>query len=156
MSRWLKCTILITRCLRPSVVVNFSRFQLLLWNLWTEFNKLDRKQDHYVFYQFFFGADRKNNMPSKPLIGGDIFYFISETTEQNSMRLERKQDLNALYKVCVFSVRSENKIATPASDWLRHFLLHLWNLWTEFNETWQEARSQRPLPTLCFSGRSEK
>ena len=37
-----------------------------------------------------------------------------------------------------------------------HFRLLLWNCWTEFNETWQEARSQRPLPRLCFSGRSEK
>ena len=37
-----------------------------------------------------------------------------------------------------------------------HFRLLLWNCWTEFNETWQEARSQRPLPSLCFSGRSEK
>ena len=26
----------------------------------------------------------------------------------------------------------------------------------EFNETWQEARSQRPLPSLCFWGRLEK
>ena len=26
----------------------------------------------------------------------------------------------------------------------------------EFNETWQESRSKRPLPSLCFSGRSEK
>ena len=43
-----------------------------------------------------------------------------------------------------------------ASDWLRHFRLLLWNRWTEFNETWQEARSQRPLPSMCFSGRSEK
>ena len=43
-----------------------------------------------------------------------------------------------------------------ASDWLRHFRLLLWNLWTEFNETWQEARSQHPVPSLCFSGRSEK
>ena len=43
-----------------------------------------------------------------------------------------------------------------ASDWLRHFRLLLWNRWTEFNETWQEARSQRPLPSLCFLGRSEK
>ena len=34
--------------------------------------------------------------------------------------------------------------------------LLLWNRWTEFNETWQKARSQRPLPSLCFSGRSEK
>ena len=37
-----------------------------------------------------------------------------------------------------------------------HFWLLLWNHWTEFNETWQEARAQHPLPSLCFSGRSEK
>ena len=47
-------------------------------------------------------------------------------------------------------------MAALASDWLRHFRLLLWNRWTEFNETWWEARSQRPLPSLCFSGRSEK
>ena len=39
---------------------------------------------------------------------------------------------------------------------LSHFRLLLWNRWTEFNETWQESRSQRPLPSLCFSGQSEK
>ena len=33
-----------------------------------------------------------------------------------------------------------------------HFGLLLWNHWTEFNETWQEARSHRLLPSLCFSG----
>ena len=37
-----------------------------------------------------------------------------------------------------------------------HFRLLLWNHWTEFDETLQEGRSQRPLPSLCFSGRSEK
>ena len=37
-----------------------------------------------------------------------------------------------------------------------HFQLLLWSRWTEFNETWQEVRSQYPLPSLCFSGRSEK
>ena len=47
-------------------------------------------------------------------------------------------------------------MAALASDWPRHFRLLLWNRWTEFNETWQEARSQHPLPSLCFSGRSEK
>ena len=47
-------------------------------------------------------------------------------------------------------------MAAIASDWLRHFRLPLWNGWTEFNETWQEGRPQRPLPSLCFSGRSEK
>ena len=47
-------------------------------------------------------------------------------------------------------------MAALASDWLRHFRLLLWNCWTELNETWREARSQRPLPSLCFSGWSEK
>ena len=47
-------------------------------------------------------------------------------------------------------------MAAPASDRLRHFRLLLWNHWTEFNKSWHEARSQRPLPSLCFSGRSEK
>ena len=47
-------------------------------------------------------------------------------------------------------------MAALASDWLRHFGLLLWNRWSEFNETWQEARPQRPLPSLCFSGRLEK
>ena len=37
-----------------------------------------------------------------------------------------------------------------------HFRLLLWNCWTEFNETWQEARSQRPLQSLWFLARSEK
>ena len=39
-----------------------------------------------------------------------------------------------------------------ASDWLKHFRLLFWNRWTEFNETWQEARYQRLLPKLWFSG----
>ena len=47
-------------------------------------------------------------------------------------------------------------MAAPASNWLRHFRLLCRNRWTEFNKSWQEGRSQRPLPSLCFSGRSEK
>ena len=85
-----------------------------------------------------------------------IFDFSSKTTEWNSTKLDRKQDLNVLYHVCVFRADRKNKMAALASDWLRHFRLLLWNRWTEFNETWQDARSQRLLPSLCFSGRSEK
>ena len=55
---------------------------------------------------------------------------------------------------CVFLADWKNKMAALASDWLRHFQLLLWNRLTEFNETWQEARSQCPLPSLCFAGRS--
>ena len=104
----------------------------------------------------FFEPIGKTRWPPWPLIGWDIFDFFSETAEQNSTKLDRKQDLNALYQVCVFRADRKNKMAALASDWLRHFRLLFWNRWTEFNETWQEARSQRPLPSLCFSGRSEK
>ena len=103
----------------------------------------------------FFGLIGKTRWPPWPLIGWDIFDFSSETAERNSTKLDRKQDLNVLYQVCVFRDDRKNKMAVPASDWLRHFRLLLWNRWTEFNETRQEARSQRPLPSLCFSDRSE-
>ena len=213
LSRRLKCTIVITRCpssvclsVRPSSVVNFSHFQLLLWNCWTEFNETwqesrsqrplpslcfsgrSEKQDGRpglwlaeafptsplkplkgIQWNFtgskistsstkfvFFGPIGKTRWPPWPLIGWDIFDFFSETAEPNSTKLDRKQDLNVFYQVCVFWADRKNKMAALASDWLRHFRLLLWNRWKEFNETWQEARSQRPLPSLCFSGRSEK
>ena len=98
----------------------------------------------------FFGPIGKTRWPPLPLIGWDILYFSSETAERNSTKLDRKQDLNVLYQVCVFWVDRKNKMAVLASDWLRHFRLLLWNRWTEFNETWQESRYQCPLPSLCF------
>ena len=191
---------------RPSVVVNFSHFRLLLWNRWTEFNETwqearsqrpiqslcflgrSEKQDGRPGLRLaetfstsplkplngiqrnltgskistsstkfvFFGQIGKTRWPPWPLIGWNIFDFSSETAERNWTKLDRKQDLNVLYQVCVFRADWKNKMAALASDWLRRFRLLLWNRWTELNETWQEARSQRPLPSLCFSGGSEK
>ena len=104
----------------------------------------------------FFGPNGKTRWPTWPLIGWDIFDFSSETAEGNSTKLDRKQDLNILYRVCVFRADRKYKMAALASDWLRHFRLLLWNHWREFTKTWQEARSQHPLPCLCFLSRSEK
>ena len=84
----------------------------------------------------FFGLIGKTRWPPWLLIGWDIFDFSSETAERNSTKLDRKQDLNALYQVCVFRAVRKNKMAALASDWLRHFRLLLWDRWTEFNETW--------------------
>ena len=103
-----------------------------------------------------FGPIGKTRWPSWPLIRWDIFNSSSETAKRNSTKLDRKQDLNVLYIVCVFRADREIKMAALASDWLIHFRLHLWNRWTEFNDTWQEARSQYPLPSLCFSCQSQK
>ena len=126
----------------------------------------------------------------RPSLTFHIFDFSSETTERNSTKLDRKQDLNVLYQVC-FLGRSEKQDGRPGlwlaetfstsplkplngiqrnstgskislsstkfvffgpigkTTWLPWpligwgiFLLLLWNRWTEFNETWQEAWSQ--------------
>ena len=90
----------------------------------------------------FCGPIGKTRWPPWPLIGWDVFDFVSETAERNSTKLDRKQNLNVLYQVCVFRANLKNKMAAPASDWLRHFRLRPRNRWTEFGETWQEARSQ--------------
>ena len=103
----------------------------------------------------FFVPIGKTRWPPWPLIDWDISDFLSETAERNSTKLVRKQDLNVLYQLCVFRADQKNNMAALASDWLRHFRLLLWNRWTEFNEIWQEARSQCPLLNLCFTGRSE-
>ena len=44
------------------------------------------------------------------------------------MKLDRKQDLDVLYQVCVFCADRKNKMAALASDWLRHFRLLLLKL----------------------------
>ena len=113
--------------------------------------KLDGKLDLNVLYQFWvFVPDQKTRWPPWPLIDWDIFDFFSETAKRNSTKLDRKQGLNILYQVYVFRADRKNKMAALVSDLLRHLGLLLWNHWTEFNETWQEARFQRPLPSLCF------
>ena len=139
LSRRLKCTIVIMRCpssVRPSVV-NFSHFRLLLWNRWTEFNQTlqEARSQPPLPSLCFSGRLEKTRWPPWPLIGWDIFDFSSETAEQNSTKLYRKQDLHVLYQVCVFWADWKNKMAALASDWLRHFRLLLWNRWMEFNKT---------------------
>ena len=84
----------------------------------------------------FFRPIRKTRWPPWLLISWDIFDFSSETAERNSTKLDRNQDLKALYQVCVFRADQKNKMAALASDWPRHFRLLLWNRWTEFNKIW--------------------
>ena len=91
----------------------------------------------------------KSRWPSWPLIGGDIFN-ISSTADINQRNLTGKQDLNVLYQVWVFRANKKTKMATLASDLLRHFQLLLCNCWTELHNIWQEARSQRSQLSLFF------
>ena len=149
-------------------------FRLLLWSGWMELNETWQEARSQpishtsaaTFHSAFTSVigwrtvicstqSRKTRWPLWSLIGWDIFDFPSETAERNSTKLDRKQNLVVCYKICVFGADRKNKMGALASIWLRHFRLLLWNHRTEFNKTWQEARSQCPLPCLCYSGWSE-
>ena len=120
-------------------------------DLWSTFKKkMNIDHDYWTSKGRVFSAHELKALSVRPSITFHIFDFSSESAEPNSTKLDRKQDLNILYQACVFRADRKNKMAALASDWLRHFWLLLWNYWTEFNETWHEARSQHPLPSLCL------
>ena len=100
----------------------------------------------------FFGLIGKTTWPPWLLIGWDIFNFSFETTKQNSTKLNRKQDITVLYQVCVFHADRKKRDGRTGLWLTVTFRLLLWNHWTEFNETWQEARSQRSSTKFVFFG----
>ena len=103
----------------------------------------------------FFGPIGKTRLPPWPLIGWDISTSPLKLLNGIQGTLTGSKISKSSTNV-VFRADWKNKISTLVSDWLRRIRLLLWNHWTEFNETWQEARSQRPLRRLCFSGQSQK
>ena len=72
----------------------------------------------------FFVPIRKTRWPPCSLIGWDIFDFSSETAERNSIKLDRKQELNVLYQVCIFRADQLTKMAALADSLKRwHIVL---------------------------------
>ena len=55
------------------------------------------------------GPIGKTRWPPWHLIGWDIFDFSSETAERNLTKLDRKQDLNVLYRACVFQAYQKTR-----------------------------------------------
>ena len=141
---------------RPPVrrVVNFSHFGLLLWNHWTEFNETwqEARTHHPLPSLYFSGQSEK--LDCRPGL------WLAETFSTSPLKplngIQRNLSGNKIStsstKFVFFRADRKNKMGALASDRLRHFRLLLWNHWTEFNKTWQEARSQCPLQSLCFSG----
>ena len=64
--------------------------------------------------------------------------------------------------LCALQPKAPATIEMKHYDYPRHSYVHpyivvnfshfrlLWNHWTEFTEIWQEAKTQRHLPSLCF------
>ena len=102
-----------------------------------------------------FGPIGKTRWPPRPLIDWDIFDFYSVTAISNSTKLGKKQDLNVLYQGCVF--RPIEKTRWPPGFWLAEtFSASPLKPMNGIQQNSQEARSQRLLSRLCFSGRSEE
>ena len=100
-----------------------------------------------------FRADRKKHDGRPGLSLANTFLTSSLNGIQRNLAGSKLSTSST--KFVFFGAIGKTKMAALASDLLRHFGL-LWNRSTEFNETWQEARSQRPLPRLCCLDRSEK
>ena len=133
-------------------------FRLLLWNCWTELqrnltgSKISTSSTKFVFL----GGSEKQD--------GCSGLWLAETFSTSPLK-----PLNGIIRNLTGS-----KISTPSTKFV--FLggsektrWPPWSLigWDIFDfssetvernshETWQEARSQPPLPSLCFSGGSEK
>ena len=154
-SRRLEWAIVIAH--RPSEV-NFHIFDFYSETAERNSTKLHRKQISTPSTKFKFFRPIEKKQDGHPCLCLAETFSTSSLKPLNGIKKKtcRKQDLNALYQVCVFRADRKNNMAALASDWLRYFRLLLWNHRTEFNETWQKARSQRPLPSLYFSGRSKK
>ena len=104
--------------------------------------KIETSSDKFMFI----GPIGKPRWPPWILICWGIFDF-SAAAEQNSTKLNLKQDRNILYQVCVFRTNWKTKMAVLTSEWPRLFRILICSGWTEFNETWQEAWYQRHLGT---------
>ena len=114
--------------------------------------KLDRKQDLNVLYQVFdFPADRKKQDGCPGLWLAETF-FTSPLKPLN--RIQRnltgsKISTSSTKFVFLGLIGKTRWPPWPLIGW-DIFDFSSENRWTEFNKTWQEARSQRPLPSLCF------
>ena len=75
--------------------------------------------DNIEMLCFLVCLSRRTRCPSLTF---HIFDFFSETAERNLLTLDRKQDRNVLYHVCVFRTDRKNKMAAPTSESsYRHF-----------------------------------
>ena len=120
------------------------------------FPNLTGSKNSTFLTKFVFLGQSEKRWHLQSLIVCDIFDFFSEITQQNLTKFNKKQQLNVLFQACVSVPIGKNKMAVPASYWMRHFRLLLMKPLNGIDETWQEGKTERLLPRLWFSGRLEK
>ena len=116
-------------------------------------NKITTSSTMFVFFWLI----RKTIWPHWPLIDWDIFGFFSETAERNSIKLDRKQDINVLYQICVFRADQKTKMAALADSSKRwHIVLRcticgpLSLLFWPYNKYAKVFRAQEPKAPVTY------
>ena len=90
----------------------------------------------------------------RPSLTFHIFDFSSETTEQNSTKLDRKQELNMLYQVCVCRLKKTRWPPWPLIGW---DIFDFSSETAERNSTKLDRKQDLNILTkFVFLGRSEK
>ena len=117
--------------------------RLLPWNRWMEFNKITGSKISTSSTTFvFFGSIGWTRWPPG-------LWFAETFSTSPPWPLNKIQRNLTGSKISMSSTHfvlfGPIKKAALASDWLRHFRFLLCDHWTEFNETWQEEKFQRPL-----------
>ena len=119
--------------------------------------KLDKRQDLNVLIQFlFFGRIRKKDGWHGLWLAETFFTSPLKPINWIQRNLTGSKISTSFTKFVFFGLIGKTRWPALASDWLRHFGLLIWKLGTEFKESWQETRSQHPLPSLCFSNQLKK
>ena len=103
-----------------TLLSDWLRHFRLLCNHWTEFNEA-RSQHPWRIVFFGPSEKKKTSWQPWPLIGRYTFDFFLSTTERNSTKLHRKQNLNVFYRVRVLRADRKTGMAALVSDWARHF-----------------------------------
>ena len=151
---------------RPSVVVNFSHFQLLLWNHWTEFNEIwqEAKSQSPPPGLCFLGRSEKQDSRSGLWLAETFSTPPLKPLNGIQRNLTGSKISTSSTKFVFFGQIGKTRWPPwPLVDWVIFYFFSETVEWNstklcrmEFNETWQEARSHYPLRSFCFSGRSEK
>ena len=82
-----------TSLVKPWITQSYSQATHVFLGMLPLFSAPEPKaQVHYCYHA----------LSVRPSLTFHIFDFSSETAAQNSMKLDRKQELNVLYQVCVF------------------------------------------------------
>ena len=104
-----------------NLVSDWLRYFRRLWNHWTEFNETcqETRSQHFLQSLFFSGpSEKQDNHPASIWLRNFRLLLWNRWTRNSTKAVDRKQDLNVLYQVCVFRAERKTEIQQIKDDTL--------------------------------------